>query len=200
MKMSLVAVVTDVIRDSRTVIGYGFNSNVRYGQGGLIRDRFAPRLLEAADHSLVNDAGDNFDPRVGVQDEQRNPGGHAERSVAVGTPAMAICDGVAKIADRPLSDSGGAPRRSARSSRLRLRSWRLLLSGQGPSPLRTEMRSYLDRGYTGGASLDDDLRRIESVLSEIGSEAQLAVDANGRFDLETAVLYAERIVHPKMAW
>ena len=47
MTCSLVAVVTDVMRDGSTVVGYGFNSNGRYGQGGLIRERFAPRLLEA---------------------------------------------------------------------------------------------------------------------------------------------------------
>ena len=43
MTSSLVAVVTDVVRDGRRVVGYGFNSNGRYGQGGLIRERFAPR-------------------------------------------------------------------------------------------------------------------------------------------------------------
>ena len=48
MTLSLVAVVTDVVRDGRRVVGYGFNSNGRYGQGGLIRERFAPRILEAA--------------------------------------------------------------------------------------------------------------------------------------------------------
>ena len=47
MTLSLVAVVTDVMRDGRRVVGYGFNSNGRYGQGGLIRERFAPRVLEA---------------------------------------------------------------------------------------------------------------------------------------------------------
>ena len=47
MTTSLVAVVTDVMRDGKRVVGYGFNSNGRYGQGGLIRERFAPRLLEA---------------------------------------------------------------------------------------------------------------------------------------------------------
>ena len=40
MTLSLVAVVTDVVRDGKPVIGYGFNSNGRYGQGGLIRERF----------------------------------------------------------------------------------------------------------------------------------------------------------------
>ena len=48
----LVAVVTDVVRDGKRVVGYGFNSNGRYGQGGLIRERFAPRLLEADPKTL----------------------------------------------------------------------------------------------------------------------------------------------------
>lgn len=52
MTTSLVAVVTDAVRDGRRVVGYGFNSNGRYGQGGLIRERFAPRLLEADPASL----------------------------------------------------------------------------------------------------------------------------------------------------
>src|ERR671913_1812418 len=62
MTLSLVAVVTDVIREGRRVVGYGFNSNGRYGQGGLIRERFAPRLLEADPASLVDDTGENLDP------------------------------------------------------------------------------------------------------------------------------------------
>ncbi len=55
MTTSLVAVVTDVERDGRRVVGYGFNSNGRYGQGGLIRERFAPRLLEADPATLLDD-------------------------------------------------------------------------------------------------------------------------------------------------
>src|ERR1700750_2247994 len=62
MTLSLVAVVTDVVREGRPVIGYGFNSNGRYGQGGLIRERFAPRLLAADPAGLVNAEGDNLDP------------------------------------------------------------------------------------------------------------------------------------------
>src|SRR5213595_1116349 len=62
MTTSLVAVVTDVVRDGRRVIGYGFNSNGRYGQGGLIRERFAPRLLAAEPRTLLDDAADNLDP------------------------------------------------------------------------------------------------------------------------------------------
>src|SRR6188508_105830 len=62
MTTSLVAVMTDVIRDGRPVVGYGFNSNGRYGQGGLIRERFAPRLKEADPRTLLDEAGDNLDP------------------------------------------------------------------------------------------------------------------------------------------
>ena len=62
MTLSLVAVVTDVVRDGRPVVGYGFNSNGRYGQGSLIRERFAPRLLDAKPESLVSEHGDNLDP------------------------------------------------------------------------------------------------------------------------------------------
>src|SRR6476469_9568360 len=62
MTTSLVAVVTDTERDGKRVVGYGFNSNGRYGQGVLIRERFAPRLMEAEPKSLLNEAGDNLDP------------------------------------------------------------------------------------------------------------------------------------------
>ena len=55
MTTSLVAVVTNVQRDGRPVIGYGFNSNGRYGQGGLIRERFAPRIMEAEPASLLDE-------------------------------------------------------------------------------------------------------------------------------------------------
>ncbi|MGH7552940.1 MAG: mandelate racemase, partial [Longimicrobiales bacterium] len=104
MTTSLVAVVTDVVRDGRRVVGYGFNSNGRYGQGGLIRERFAPRLLEADPTTLVTDAGDKLDPDRIWQTLMRNekPGGHGERSVAVGTIDMAIWDAAAKIAGLPL--------------------------------------------------------------------------------------------------
>src|SRR5687767_4737719 len=104
MTLSLVAVVTDVIRDGRPVVGYGFNSNGRYGQGGLIRERFLPRLLEAEPASLLDETGDNLDPhkiwaRMMINEK---PGGHGERSVAVGTIDMAVWDAVAKIAGKPL--------------------------------------------------------------------------------------------------
>src|SRR5712675_3345194 len=97
MTLSHVAIVTDVKRDGRPVIGYGFNSNGRYGQGGLIRERFAPRLLEAEPASLLDETGTNIDPDLAWATMMRNekPGGHGERSVAVGTIDMALWDLVA---------------------------------------------------------------------------------------------------------
>src|SRR3954465_4551056 len=83
MTTSLVAVVTDVVRDGRRVVGYGFNSNGRYGQGGLIRGRFVAPLLAAEPRTLLDDTGDNLDPHriwaTLMQNEK--PGGHGERSV-----------------------------------------------------------------------------------------------------------------------
>jgi L-alanine-DL-glutamate epimerase-like enolase superfamily enzyme len=104
MTLSLVALVTDVVRDGRRAVGYGFNSNGRYGQGGLINERFAPRLLSADPESLLDDVGMNFDPDRVWAALMRNekPGGHGERSVAVGTIDMAVWDAVAKIAGKPL--------------------------------------------------------------------------------------------------
>ena len=104
MTSSLVAVVTNLERNGKPVIGYGFNSNGRYGQGGLIRERFAPRILEADVASLLDRTGDNLDPDKvwGAMMQNEKPGGHGDRSVAVGTIDMAVWDAVAKIAGKPL--------------------------------------------------------------------------------------------------
>ena len=63
MTLSAVAVVTDVVRGGRPVVGYGFNSNGRYGQGALLRERFIPRVLEADPRTLLDETGENLDPR-----------------------------------------------------------------------------------------------------------------------------------------
>src|SRR5262245_43786697 len=104
MTLSLVAVVTDVMRNGRRVVGYGFNSNGRYGQGTLMRERFIPRVMEADPASLLDDDGMNLDPhRIWARMfTNEKPGGHGERSVAIGTIDMAVWDAVAKIAGQPL--------------------------------------------------------------------------------------------------
>ncbi|TAN27120.1 MAG: mandelate racemase [Castellaniella sp.] len=209
MTTSLVAVETDVMRDGKPVIGYGFNSNGRYGQGGLIRERFAPRLREADPASLMDDAGDNLDPvRIwGTLMSNEKPGGHGERSVAVGTLDMAVWDAVAKIAGQPLFRLLAQRHSVQADPRVFVyAAGGYYYPGKDLGALKAEMRSYLDRGYTvvkmkiGGASLEDDRRRIEAVLNEIGSAARLAVDANGRFDLQTAIGYATMLREYPLFW
>jgi len=209
MTNSLVAVVTDARIDGRPVVGYGFNSNGRYGQGGLIRERFAPRLLEADAGDLMNEAGDNIDPHRAWSAMMQNekPGGHGDRSVAVGTLDMAIWDATAKIARTPLfrllAHKHGV---AANPEVFVYAAGGYYYPGKDTQALRDEMRSYLDRGYNvvkmkiGGADLAQDCRRIEAVLSEIGSQAQLAVDANGRFDLQTAIEYARALREYPLFW
>jgi L-alanine-DL-glutamate epimerase-like enolase superfamily enzyme len=210
MTCSVVAVVTDVIRDGHPVIGYGFNSNGRYGAGGLLRERFLPRLAEANPNSLLNDAGDNLDPfRIwATMMCNEKPGGHGERSVAVGTVDMAVWDAVAKIAGVPLWKHLADTYRGGVADE---RVWVYAAGGyyypgKDLSALQDEMRSYRDRGYQvvkmkiGGASLDEDLRRIEAVIDVVGSGANLAVDVNGRFDLETAIRYGEALKPYGLFW
>lgn len=209
MTCSMVAVVTDVVIDGRRVVGYGFNSNGRYGQGGLIRDRFRDRILKADPDSLVNDKGDNLDPhRIwNVMMTNEKPGGHGERSVAVGTLDMAIWDAVAKIAQKPLfrllADREGI---QANPRVFVYAAGGYYYPGKDLKALQQEMRGYINRGYNvvkmkiGGATLEEDQRRIEAVLQEIDGDAQLAVDANGRFDLETAIAYAKMLRQYPLFW
>ena len=209
MTTSLVAVVTNVERNGRRVVGYGFNSNGRYGQGGLIRERFAPRLLEAASETLLDDSRENLDPdRVwAAMMSNEKPGGHGERSVAVGTLDMAVWDAVAKIAGKPLFRLLAQRHGVQANPRVFVyAAGGYYYPGKGSDALRAEMRGYLERGYSvvkmkiGGASIDEDRGRIEAVLDEIGGNAKLAVDANGRFDLETAIAYAKMLRDYPLFW
>ncbi|AVJ18815.1 mandelate racemase/muconate lactonizing enzyme family protein [Serratia sp. JUb9] len=209
MTTSLVAVVTDVEVDGRRVVGYGFNSNGRYGQGGLIRERFRNRILEAEPESLLNAQGDNLDPHKiwDVMMSNEKPGGHGERSVAVGTLDMAIWDATAKIANQPLFRLLAERKGVAANPRVFVyAAGGYYYPGKDLSALRQEMRGYLNRGYNvvkmkiGGASLEEDRRRIEAVLDEIGAEARLAVDANGRFNLETGIAYAKMLREYPLFW
>lgn len=210
MTLSLVAVVTDVVRDGRPVVGYGFNSNGRYGQGSLIRERIAPRILEAAPEQLLNEAGDNLDPHKiwAAMFTNEKPGGHGERSVAIGTIDMAIWDAVAKIEAKPLFQilaeryGNGEPNRRV----FVYAAGGYYYPGKDLEKLRAEMQGYLDRGYSvvkmkiGGVPLADDLRRIEAVLAMLPDGCRLAVDANGRFDLATAVSYAKALSAYDLFW
>lgn len=210
MNVSVVAVVTDVMKDGKPVIGYGFNSNGRYAASGLLNERFLPRLQEADSDALLNDGGDNLDPHKiwSLMMQNEKPGGHGERSVAVGVVDMAIWDAVAKIAGVPLwrylADNYGDG--TADDSVFVYAAGGYYYPGKDDSKLQEEMRRYRGMGYEvvkmkiGGASLDEDLRRIEAVLEIVGNGKNLAVDANGRFDLDTAIRYGEAMAQYDLFW
>jgi len=210
MTCSVVAVITDVIRDGQAVVGYGFNSNGRYGQGALMRERFIPRILAADAGTLRDSTGENLDPHAiwACMMKNEKPGGHGERSVAVGTIDMAVWDAVAKIEDRALyrllAERYGDG--IAHTHVFVYAAGGYYYPGKGLEELTREMRSYLDRGYTvvkmkiGGAPLSDDLRRIEAVLKILGPGQRLAVDANGRFDLPTAMAYGATLEPYDLFW
>lgn len=200
--------------NGKSVMGYGFNSMGRYTAESLMKERFIPRLMEAEESSLIDPVSGLLCPFKCWSSMMRNekPGGHGERSVAVGTLDMALWDVVAKASGQPL--------------------WRLLSQrynsghadshvdvyaaggyyypGKGVAHLQDEMRSYFDRGYlhvkmkVGGspkagqaydiqAALQEDSERIEGVLKVLPPNGKLAVDANGRLDLEGAKRYADML-------
>lgn len=210
MTVSIVGIQSDVMRAGKPLIGYGFNSNGRYSQSGILSDRFIPRLLACAPDALLDETGDYFDPAKawGIMMANEKPGGHGERSVAVGVLDMALWDLVAKIADLPLYQLlGNRYRGGAVDERVFIyAAGGYYYPGKGLAALQDEIKSYLDMGYAkvkikiGGSSLDEDRRRIEAVLAVVGDGQSLAVDANGRFDLTRALQYANALEGYDLFW
>ena len=211
MTASVVAVVTNVYRNGRPVIGYGFNSNGRYAASGILRERIIPRIMAADPRDLVDDSGTNLDPHriwdIMLSDEK--PGGHGERSVAVGTVDMALWDAVAKIEDKPLYR---VLAERYRGGQIDDKVWVYAAGGyyspgKGAEALQDELRGYVELGYRtvkmkiGGAPLDEDVRRIEAALEVVDGDGQrLCVDANGRFDLDTALDYGRALAPYNLRW
>ena len=210
MTVSIVGIQSDVLRDGKPLIGYGFNSNGRYSQSGILRDRFIPRLLNAELEALMADDGNNLDPVKAwdIMMSNEKPGGHGERSVAVGVLDMALWDLVAKIEGLPLYQLLGRRYRGGAVDEqvFVYAAGGYYYPGKDLSALQDEMRTYLDMGYAnvklkiGGGTLDDDRRRIEAVLAVVGDGQALAVDANGRFDLKQALQYAEALEPYDLFW
>ena len=210
MTVSLVGIRSDIKRAGKALIGYGFNSNGRYSQSGLLRDRFIPRLLNAPPAALLTDDGSNFDPVKAwdIMMANEKPGGHGERSVAVGVLDMALWDLVAKIEGLPLYQLLGERYRGGVVDEevFVYAAGGYYYPGKGLGALQDELKTYLDMGYNtvkikiGGASLAEDCRRIEAALAVVGEQGALAVDANGRFTLKQALDYAEALAAYDLFW
>ena len=209
MTASVVAIHTDVVRDGKPVVGFGFNSNGRYAPQGLLRERFIPRLKAAKPEDIV-DARGLLDPAKCWDAMMKNekPGGHGERSVAVGVLDMALWDALAKAEGVPLwrllADryNGGKADDTA---------WVYAAGGyyypdKDIAALTDEMKRYLDLGYStvkmkiGGVPLKDDIKRIEAVLKLVGKGENLCVDVNGRYDLDEALACGDAIAPYNLRW
>ena len=210
MTTSVVAVISDVIRSGKPLIGYAFNSTGRYACGEQMRSRLIPRILSAEPDSLLDNQASNIDPAkvLARMMLREKPGGHTERSVPIGTIEVAVWDLVAKIADKPLyavlaerfnhghipttipcyvGGGGYAP-------------------GKGIAELQAEIRSRKDEGYTvmkvkvGGAPLTEDLKRLDAAIEVMGSANQIAVDANAAWNRESALQYAKALAPYGLRW
>ena len=207
---TIVAVVTSEIRSGHPLAGFGFSSIGRYAQTGLIRERFGPRLLAAKETDLSSESADGFDPLRAWECMMRGekPGGHGERSVAVGALDMALWDVAAKRAEMPLArllaqrfTGGLLPETVA-----------VYAAGGYPYPaddlarLREEIKRLLGGGYTrvkikiGAHTIAQDAARIECVLALLPNAACLAVDAMNRYQREQAILAADTLSQYGLGW
>jgi D(-)-tartrate dehydratase len=209
MTTSVVAVITDVVRDGKPVCGFAFNSTGRYACGAQMRARFIPRLLTARPETLLDETG-LIDPAkaLEVMLRREKAGGHSERSIAIGTIEVAVWDALAKAAGKPLhvllAERFNGGRIADRVFCYVGGGW--YWPGQTVRDLQDEMRRHLDAGYTmlkmkvGGLPLEEDLRRVEAVLEVVGAGERLAVDANCKFARDEALRYARALAPLKLRW
>lgn len=208
--VSLVVLVSDQVKNGKPVSGVAFNSIGRFAQGGILRDRLIPRLMNAEPAALLNSDETGFSPqaiaRVAMSNEK--PGGHGDRAGAVAALELATWDLNAKLADEPAYAhiarilgrtplGEGAPVYAAGG---------YYYPDDKLSRLRDEITSYRDQGYEafkikiGGTSLPEDLQRIETAIDIAGQANKVAVDANGRFDLTTAQAYGTALSAYDLRW
>src|SRR3954465_10385517 len=209
MTTSVVAVMTDVVRDGRPVVGYAFNSTGRYACGAAMRARFIPRVMSAAPDELVDEAG-LIDPAkvLARMMLREKPGGDAERSVPIGTIETAVWDALAKILDRPLwhvlADRFGDDTTAATVPCYVGGGW--YRPEGGLAALSDEVKRHLGAGYThikikvGGAPIKDDLARIETAIALMAGADHLAVDANAAFSPLRAKKYARALAPIGLRW
>ncbi len=196
--------------DGKPLVGYGFNSNGRYNATGILKDRILPRIMDAPSEDLLDEDGQLSPEKAwDLMMSNEKPGGHGERSVAVGVADMALHDLAAKIAGVPLyrwiSDhyGDGNPDKDV----FVYAAGGYYAPGKSLEDLQNEMRGFLAKGYNvvkmkiGGADLAEDLRRIEAVIEVLdGDASRLMVDVNGKFDLETALEYGKAIDQYGLFW
>ncbi|MDF9277615.1 enolase C-terminal domain-like protein [Arthrobacter sp. EH-1B-1] len=205
--VSLVALISDVIRGGRPVTGVAFNSIGRFGQAGILRERMFPRLHAAEPDSLLTEG--QFDPAkiLAAVLANEKPGGHGDRASAAASIELAAWDLRSKLSGRPAWDEIARYHGHQEPAQ----TVPVYAAGgyyydRAQHSLTDELKSYADQGYSafkikiGGASLSTDLGRIERALTVAGNGDNLAVDANGRFDQSTALQYAHALEPYGLRW
>ncbi len=210
MTTSVVAVITDVVREGKPVVGFAFNSTGRYACGAQMRARFIPRILKAPPEALFDATEENFAPEkvLAAMMQNEKSGGHSERSIGIGTIEVAVWDAVAKIAGKPLhrllAERYNGGKITDRVFCYVGGGW--YAPGKTTKDLQDEMRRHLDAGYTmvkmkvGGMPLADDLTRVEAVKSILPRGGELAVDANSKFGRCEALAYARGLRPFALRW
>jgi L-alanine-DL-glutamate epimerase-like enolase superfamily enzyme len=209
MTATALAVHTDARQNGKPLVGLAFDSIGRYDHGGLLRDRFVPRLMSAEPERYAGDDG-GIDPfRVwDILMKNEKPGGHGERCGAVGLIDAALWDLASKRAEAPLwsvlakldggASIGGAVDVYASGGHYR--------PSRDVESLCDDVKGAIAQGHRrfkikiGGAALGADLRRIEAVLGVLEPHMSLAVDGNGAFDHKTAVQYVDALAAYPLMW
>lgn len=206
--VSLVAIISDVMRAGKPVVGLAFNSIGRFAQPGILRERIFPRLSSADPETLLGEDG-YFDCdkilRLAMRNEK--PGGHGDRASAVAALELAFWDLNAKLADEPAYVRIAAHFGVTPLPRVPVYAAGGYYYGNDSLPaLRDELTRYIDRGFDafkikiGGATLSQDMARIEAAIDICGAGGRLAVDANGRFTYAEALAYAKAIQPLTLRW
>lgn len=209
--VSLVAMVSDQVRNGRPVIGYAFDSIGRYDQEGILNGRMIPRLLKALPDALLDEAGKLSPARV-LQTAMQNekPGGHGDRAHAAAALELAAWDLIAKLDDVPAAVA--IARQCGREADTRIGVYAAggyYYPGEDVAGLRREVERHIERGFTrfkikiGGAPLGQDLERAQTAVdtaATLGDGARVAVDANGRFDLDQAIAYGRAMSGLPLMW
>ena len=210
MTASALAIHTDARSNGKALVGLAFDSIGRYDHTGLLNDRFIPRLLAADPRHYAGEDG-GIDPfrAWAIVMKNEKPGGHGERSGAVGLIDAALWDIAAKRADVPLwrrlselefgNDNGRATADVyASGGHYRLHN--------DVESLCDDVRRAIAQGHRrfkikiGGSELDADRKRIEAVLKLLGPHMSLAVDGNNGFDLDTALRYVKALAAYPLMW
>lgn len=182
-------ILTEIHGDGQTGIGYTYGDTAI---AHVIHKMLRP-LIEQQDPFQIPRIRENMIRAI------RNEGACGIAMMAVSAVDSALWDLKAKILGLPLACLLGKAKESVR----------IYASGAFTScsvnQLRIHMSDWLDKGFTRmkmkiGRDRDNDLDRVKAARESIGEHAELFVDANGAYDVGTALRLAAAFVDCGVTW